>query len=67
MMNGILMTHGFDAVSVPAVRAVEFNDRMVEFYRTRDGTEMMEFIMDCAPDGRPAPDSGPEAEDPVPD
>jgi hypothetical protein len=50
MMNGVLMTEGIDAVSVPAIRAAEFNSRMVDFYATRDATEMMAFVLDCHPE-----------------
>jgi hypothetical protein len=50
MMNGILMTEGIDAVSIPAIRAAEFNSRMVDFYTNRDATEMMTFVLDCHPD-----------------
>src|SRR6266404_3700731 len=49
MMNGVLMTEGIDAVSIPAARAAEFNSKMVDFYTTRDGTEMMSFVLDCHP------------------
>jgi Fic family protein len=49
MMNGILMSHGIDAISVPAARAQEFNSKMVEFYVTRNGTSMMSFLLDCHP------------------
>jgi prophage maintenance system killer protein len=41
MMNGVLMTAGIDAVSIPAVRAAQFNSRMVDFYMSRNATEMM--------------------------
>jgi len=47
MMNGELMTHGWDAISVPASRALEFNRGMVRFYRERDGSRMMEFLYGC--------------------
>jgi prophage maintenance system killer protein len=50
MMNGVLMSQGIDAVSIPAVRAAEFNSRMVDFYITRDATEMMAFVLDCHPE-----------------
>jgi len=50
MMNGILMTAGIDAVSIPAIRATEFNARMVDFYTSRDATEMMTFVLDCHPE-----------------
>jgi hypothetical protein len=49
MMNGVLMTEGIDAISIPAVRATAFNSRMVDFYLTRDATEMMAFVLDCHP------------------
>jgi hypothetical protein len=41
---------GIDAVSSPAVRAAEFNSRMVDFYTSRDATEMMAFVLDCHPE-----------------
>lgn len=50
MMNGVLMTEGIDAVSIPAVRAAEFNSRMVDFYASRDATVMMAFVLDCHPE-----------------
>jgi hypothetical protein len=50
MMNGLLMTHGIDAISIPAVRAAEFNSRMVDFYVSRDATQMMAFVLDCHPE-----------------
>ncbi len=65
MMNGILMSHGFDAISVPAKRAQEFNENMVRFYLGKDATEMMRFLIDCQPKNAPiskptpSPSSGP--------
>lgn len=50
MMNGILMTAGIDAISVPASRVQEFNEKMVRFYIHKDATEMMAFLMECHPD-----------------
>jgi Fic family protein len=50
MMNGILMSAGVDAISVPAAKAHEFNDNMVRFYLEKDATEMMAFLVDCHPD-----------------
>lgn len=44
MMNGLLMSSGMDAISVPAARAQEFNEKMVRFYLSRDGAEMMAFM-----------------------
>ncbi|MCK6410972.1 MAG: hypothetical protein L6Q55_00930 [Azonexus sp.] len=50
MMNGILMSAGIDAISVPAAKALEFNEKMVRFYLTKDATEMMHFLVACHPD-----------------
>lgn len=50
MMNGLLMTEGIDAISIPAVRAAEFNSRMVDFYTSREATAMMGFVLDCHPE-----------------
>ena len=47
MMNGILMSAGIDAISVPAARVQEFNEKMVRFYLNKDATEMMEFMAGC--------------------
>ena len=58
MMNGVLMSHGMDAISVPAVRAREFNQKMVHFYVSKNATEMMGFLIDCEP--KDAPKSNPE-------
>jgi len=55
MMNGILMSHGMDAISVPAAKAQAFNEKMVRFYVNRDGQEMMDFLLACHPDGPMAP------------
>jgi Fic family protein len=50
MMNGILMSAGIDAISIPAAGAAEFNRHMVHFYVRRDATEMMAFLVRCHPD-----------------
>lgn len=50
MMNGVLMSAGIDAISVPAAKAYEFNDNMVRFYLTKDATEMMAFLVNCHPE-----------------
>lgn len=50
MMNGILMSAGIDAISVPAAKAQEFNENMVRFYLEKDATEMMAFLVDCHPE-----------------
>lgn len=50
MMNGVLMSHGIDAISVPAARTQEFNEKMVRFYLSKDATEMMAFLASCHPE-----------------
>jgi len=50
MMNGHLMSHGIDAISVPAARRLEFNAGMVDFFRTRHATAMFGFLASCHPD-----------------
>lgn len=47
MMNGILMSHGIDAISIPAAKVQAFNEKMVRFYLNKDGTEMLDFINHC--------------------
>jgi hypothetical protein len=39
-----------DAISIPASRAQEFNEKMVDFYVNRNGTAMMAFLVNCHPD-----------------
>ncbi len=50
MMNGILMSAGIDAISVPAAKTNEFNEKMLNFYLTKNATEMMDFLVKCHPD-----------------
>ena len=55
MMNGELMAHGWDAISVPANRAREFNDLMSDFYTYRDSGKMLQFLYSCRPQDKPQP------------
>ena len=45
----VLMSNGIDAISVPAQRATDFNEKMVRFYLSKDATEMMAFLLECHP------------------
>ncbi len=63
MMNGILMSHGIDAISVPPSRMEAFNEHMLEFFVTQDGTAVMALLTDSHPGAaairaanRPVPD-----------
>ena len=64
MMNGILMSNGIDAISVPAAKAQAFNEKMVRFYLTRDATEMMAFVVDCHPEAALIHRTNPAPEEP---
>jgi Fic family protein len=44
MMNGILLSAGQDAISIPACERARFNEQMVTFYDSGEGTEMMRFL-----------------------
>lgn len=52
MMNGILMSAGMDAISVPAARALECNEALERFYLSKDATEMMDFLLGCHPEAK---------------
>jgi Fic family protein len=52
VMNGHLMSHGIDAISVPAARKQEFNTEMIDFYWQKDGTRMFRFLALCWEDAR---------------
>lgn len=49
VLNGILMSHGIDAISVPASRGQEWLEGMERFARSRDATEMMTLLLECHP------------------
>ena len=57
MMNGILLGAGEEAISVPARRRLEFNEAMIRFYDSLDGTEMMRFMASCSLDPQLRTDS----------
>ncbi len=50
MMNGIMMTHGLYALSIPASKLQPFNEKMVRFYQDKDATEMFDFLAECHSD-----------------
>lgn len=60
MMNGVLLSSGIEAISVPAGRVAEFNEKMVRFYVTKDASEMMSFLVDCHPEAEEIYDSNPD-------
>ena len=50
MMNGILLGHGHDILTVAAAKRLEFNEKMIRFYDTADGAEMLQFMAGCSLD-----------------
>ena len=50
MMNGVLMSNGIDAISIPASHIKEFNEKMIDFYINRNATVMIDFLIKCHPD-----------------
>jgi Fic family protein len=50
MQNGLLMSHGIDAISIPATRRQEFNETMNYFYYSADATAMFAFLASCFQD-----------------
>ena len=48
MMNGELLSAGYDAINIPASRKLEFNQKMLRFYDGLEGSEMMQFLADCS-------------------
>ena len=50
MMNGILLSNGYDVINIPAVKKLEFNQKMIRFYDDLDGTEMIDFMVHCSLD-----------------
>ena len=50
MMNGILLEHGHDILTVAAAKRLEFNEKMIRFYDTADGAEMLQFMAGCSLD-----------------
>lgn len=64
MMNGVLMSNGIDAISIPAAGAQAFNEKMIRFYLHRDATEMMQFLVDCHPDAQRIHESNPDDPEP---
>ncbi|WP_437582529.1 hypothetical protein ACSAGD_09720 [Paramicrobacterium sp. CJ85] len=48
MMAGELMSHGFDAVSIPNSRRLEFNVALDHLFQTDDATQLLAFTVSCA-------------------
>jgi phosphoserine phosphatase len=48
MTTGILISNGFDAVTVPHARRLELDHALDTLLITDDATELMAFLIDCA-------------------
>ncbi len=51
MMNGILMSAGIDAISIPARDKLAFNQAMIRCYDGKDAAEMVTFMLARLPAG----------------
>jgi Fic family protein len=47
MMSGLLLSHGFPLINLPAIRQLEFNELMLEFYSSNDQQPMNTFLRSC--------------------
>lgn len=47
MMTGTLMTSGFDVISVPFARKLEFNEALDVLFKDDDATELLRFLGTC--------------------
>lgn len=47
MMNGLLLSHGYPAINLPAKRQLEFNQLMLAYYDSGDGQAMNAFLRSC--------------------
>lgn len=47
MMTGELISHGFDLVSIPYVRRLEFNNALDTMFTSDDATELLRLLSTC--------------------
>ena len=47
IMNGNLLMNGYPVINVPAKRQLEFNQKMLNFYKSHDYQEMFDFMLSC--------------------
>jgi len=47
IMNGDLLSKGYPVINVPALRQLEFNQKMLTFYESHEHQEMTEFMLSC--------------------
>lgn len=47
MMSGLLLSNGYPMINVPAVRKVEFNQVMIDYYNTCELKPVYNFLISC--------------------
>lgn len=47
VMNGVLMSGGYDALMIPASYKQEFNREMINFYNTKSANQIIAFLLKC--------------------
>lgn len=50
LMNGVLLSSGYDPILVPVAKRLEFNKRMIEFYDAKHADGMVAFLVGCSLD-----------------
>ena len=41
------MANGYEGISVPAARKLEFNQTMIRLHQGRDATDLLELLASC--------------------
>jgi hypothetical protein len=44
------MQHGFDGLSIPAIKQLDYNEGMTRFYPSGDASEMLRLLVTCFPE-----------------
>ncbi|MBP9742375.1 MAG: Fic family protein [Burkholderiales bacterium] len=47
MMSGVLLSHGYPMINVPAARKLEFNQVMINYYNTQQWQIVYSFLISC--------------------
>ena len=50
LMNGVLLSSGYDPILVPVAKRLEFNTRMIAFYDSKNADDMAAFLVGCSLD-----------------
>jgi hypothetical protein len=49
-LNGVLLSAGIDPINIPFLRAREYNEHVAQFRMTKDGSQLVAFLVSCHPD-----------------